>query len=33
MTVTFTVVVAVITIGYQVIKTALADPVDSIRYE
>jgi len=32
-TVTFTFVVAVITISYQVIKTALADPVDSIRYE
>ncbi|MGD8536115.1 MAG: ABC transporter permease [Candidatus Aminicenantes bacterium] len=32
-TVTFTFVVAVITISYQVIKTALANPVDSIRYE
>ncbi|MFB0565639.1 MAG: ABC transporter permease [Candidatus Aminicenantaceae bacterium] len=32
-TVAFTFVVALITISYQVIKTALADPVDSIRYE
>ena len=32
-TVTFTFIVAAITISYQVIKTALADPVDSIRYE
>ena len=32
-TVAFTFIVALITISYQVIKTALADPVDSIRYE
>ncbi len=32
-TVTFTFVVALITISYQVCKTALANPVDSIRYE
>jgi len=32
-TVTFTFVVALMTISYQVIKTALANPVDSIRYE
>ena len=32
-TVAFTFVVAMVTISYQVIKTALANPVDSIRYE
>jgi putative ABC transport system permease protein len=32
-TVAFTFVVALLTISYQVIKTALANPVDSIRYE
>ncbi len=32
-TVTFTFVVALVTISYQVIKTSLANPVDSIRYE
>jgi putative ABC transport system permease protein len=32
-TVAFTFVVALITISYQVIKTALANPVDSLRYE
>ncbi|UCC38608.1 MAG: ABC transporter permease [Candidatus Aminicenantes bacterium] len=32
-TVTFTFIVAMITISYQVIKTALANPIDSIRYE
>ncbi len=32
-TVTFTFAVALIAISYQVIKTALANPVDSIRYE
>ena len=32
-TVAFTFVVALITISYQVVKTALANPVDSIRYE
>ncbi len=32
-TVAFTFVVALITISYRVIKTALADPVDSLRYE
>ncbi|MDH4219361.1 MAG: FtsX-like permease family protein, partial [Candidatus Aminicenantes bacterium] len=32
-TVAFTFVVALITISYQVIKTTLANPVDSIRYE
>jgi putative ABC transport system permease protein len=32
-TVTLTFFVAIITISYQVIKTALANPVDSIRYE
>jgi ABC-type antimicrobial peptide transport system permease subunit len=32
-TVAFTFVVAMLTISYQVIKTALANPVDSIRYE
>ncbi|MCK4932573.1 MAG: ABC transporter permease [Candidatus Aminicenantes bacterium] len=32
-TVTFTFVAALLTISYQVIKTALANPVDSIRYE
>ncbi|MGD8539931.1 MAG: ABC transporter permease, partial [Candidatus Aminicenantes bacterium] len=32
-TVAFTFVVAFLTISYQVIKTALANPVDSIRYE
>jgi hypothetical protein len=28
-----TFVVALMTISYQVVKTALADPIDSIRYE
>ncbi len=32
-TVGVTFVVALVTIGYQVIKTALADPIDAIRYE
>ena len=32
-TITFTFVVALITISYQVIKTTMANPVDSIRYE
>ncbi len=32
-TVAFTFAVALLTISYQVIKTALANPVDSIRYE
>ncbi len=32
-TVVFTFAVALLTISYQVIKTALANPVDSIRYE
>jgi putative ABC transport system permease protein len=32
-TVVFTFFVALLTISYQVIKTALANPVDSIRYE
>jgi len=32
-TVAFTFVVALVTISYQVIKTALANPVDSLRYE
>jgi hypothetical protein len=32
-TVAFTFVVALITISYQVIKTARAVPVDSLRYE
>ena len=32
-TVAFTFVAALLTISYQVIKTALANPVDSIRYE
>jgi hypothetical protein len=32
-TVAFTFVVALLTISYQVIKTALANPVDSLRYE
>ncbi len=32
-TVAFTFLVALLTISYQVIKTALANPVDSIRYE
>jgi len=32
-TVVFTFVIALLTISYQVIKTALANPVDSIRYE
>ena len=32
-TVAFTFVAALITISYQVIKTALADPIDAIRYE
>jgi hypothetical protein len=31
--VAFTFVVALIKISYQVIKTTLANPVDSIRYE
>jgi putative ABC transport system permease protein len=32
-TVAFTFVAALLTISYQVIKTTLANPVDSIRYE
>jgi putative ABC transport system permease protein len=32
-TVVFTLIVALVTISYQIIKTALADPVESIRYE
>lgn len=32
-TVAFTFVAALITISYQVIKTALADPIDALRYE
>jgi len=32
-TVSFTFIVALLTISYQVLKTALANPVDSIRYE
>ncbi len=32
-TVVFTFITALITIGFQVIKTALADPIDAIRYE
>jgi hypothetical protein len=32
-TVTFTFVAALIAISYQVIKTAWANPIDSIRYE
>jgi putative ABC transport system permease protein len=32
-TVVFTFVVALLTISYQVIKTALSNPIDSIRYE
>lgn len=32
-TVVFTFIIALITIGFQVIKTALADPIDALRYE
>ena len=32
-TVAFTFIAALITISYQVIKTAIADPIDAIRYE
>jgi hypothetical protein len=32
-TVAFTFIAALLTISYQVIKTTLANPVDSIRYE
>jgi putative ABC transport system permease protein len=32
-TVAFTFITALITIGFQVVKTALADPIDAIRYE